>query len=499
MNQLKIGAILSYISIAVNILTGLLYMPWMINSIGKENYGLYTLAMSVIGLFVFDFGLSSAITRFISKYLAEGKFNKANECLGLIYRLYFVIDIFLLIIFSVAFFLIPTIYKELTPSEISTFKNIYVLVSVYSILSFPFIPVNGVLTAHEKFIQLKICDIIHKLLIVGAMTICLLLGYGLYALVMVNIIAGLIMIAMKLWSITYYTRQKVEIKYYNSLEFKEILNFSGWTTVVSLSQRCIFNIAPTILGALSGSTAIAILGVAMTIEGYTYTFSSALSGMFLPKVSRILSSDNSDVLPLMIRVGRIQLLLVGLITVIFICVGRGFIHLWVGEQFDLSYICSVLIIVPSVIQLPQEIGLQAIVAANKVKIQAYVFMVMAVFNVIVSLILAPHLGALGICISVTLAYIIRTIGLDYILVCHLRINIWRFFKETYLKILLPILLSLLLGLLLVKFFPVTSWSLLILDVFFILLNYCLLVYYLSMNNEEKQLVLQPFVKLIDKF
>ena len=35
----------------------LLYTPWMIHSIGRENFGLYTLAMSVISLFVFDFGL----------------------------------------------------------------------------------------------------------------------------------------------------------------------------------------------------------------------------------------------------------------------------------------------------------------------------------------------------------------------------------------------------------------------------------------------------------
>ena len=57
MNQIKTGAIISYISLFVNIITGLVYTPWVINSIGKENYGLYSLAMSVITLFVFDFGL----------------------------------------------------------------------------------------------------------------------------------------------------------------------------------------------------------------------------------------------------------------------------------------------------------------------------------------------------------------------------------------------------------------------------------------------------------
>ena len=32
-NQIKLGALLSYFSIAVNVIAGLFYTPWMINSI----------------------------------------------------------------------------------------------------------------------------------------------------------------------------------------------------------------------------------------------------------------------------------------------------------------------------------------------------------------------------------------------------------------------------------------------------------------------------------
>ena len=204
--QLKLGALMSYFAIGINILTGLLYTPWMIHSIGRENFGLYTLAMSVISLFVFDFGLSAAVTRFIAKYLAEGRQDKADNCLGLIYRLYIIIDgVLILVLFGVYFF-IPQLYKELTPNEIESFKIVFVIAAIYSVISFPFIPVNGVLTAHEKFIQLKLCDIAHKLIIVTAMSGCLLLGGGLYALVSINAIAGIIMICLKIVCIKKFTK-----------------------------------------------------------------------------------------------------------------------------------------------------------------------------------------------------------------------------------------------------------------------------------------------------
>lgn len=311
-NQIKLGALLSYFSIAVNVIAGLFYTPWMINSIGRENFGLYTLAMSVIGLFLFDFGLSSAVTRFIAKYLAEGRVEKANQCLGLVYRLYFGIDVFLFIVLIAVFFFIPRIYQELTFDEIERFKIIYVIAAFYSVLSFPFIPVNGVLTAHEKFVQLKLCDVTHKIIIVGTMSVCLLLGYGLYALVLVNVFAGLITIVLKLYCIKYFTPQEINWNYWNKIELKEIASYSSWVTIASLAQRCIFNIAPSILGVLSGSVAIAILGIAITLEGYTYTFANALNGLFLPKVSRIVA-DDGDLLPLMIKVGRIQILIISLI------------------------------------------------------------------------------------------------------------------------------------------------------------------------------------------
>ena len=431
MNQIKVGALISYVAIAINIVTGLLYTPWMIHSIGRENFGLYTLAMSVISLFVFDFGLSSAVTRFIAMYLAEGRQDKADNCLGLVYRLYLIIDVVLFLILVGVFFFIPQIYKELSPDEIQKFEVVYCVAALYSVISFPFIPVNGVLTAHEKFIQLKICDVAHKLIIVVAMSACLLMGGGLYSLVIVNAAAGVLTILFKLYCIRRYTPQSVSLHYSNKSEFREILGFSGWVTVIAVAQRCVFNLAPSILGALSGSTAIAILGIAITLEGYTYTFSSAINGMFLPKVSRIVADGKGDVLPLMIRVGRIMIYVISLIVFGVVILGRDFIQLWVGPDFNESYFCAVLIILPSLLQLPQDIGSQTIYAKNKVRKLSTVYVVMAVTNIAGAIILAPSLGALGICISICIAYIVRTIGMDVIFYRDLNIDVFAFFRETF--------------------------------------------------------------------
>ena len=113
-NQIKYGAIISYIALFANIIIGLVYSPWVIKSIGKPDYGLYTLALSLINLFVFDFGLGSAVSRFIAKYNAENRKDKVNNFVGMMVKLYLFADLIILFFVTVIFIFIHIIYTLLT-------------------------------------------------------------------------------------------------------------------------------------------------------------------------------------------------------------------------------------------------------------------------------------------------------------------------------------------------------------------------------------------------
>ena len=157
-SQIKMGALISYFALGINIVTGLLYTPWMVHKIGQSNYGLYTLAISLISIFMLDFGLGSAVSRFVSKYRAEGNQDAINKIMGIIYKLYFIIDAVVLVILTVLYFFLDVIYVKLTPDELETFRVLYLLVAGFNLISFPLSPLNGILNAYEKFIQLKLCD-----------------------------------------------------------------------------------------------------------------------------------------------------------------------------------------------------------------------------------------------------------------------------------------------------------------------------------------------------
>lgn len=133
--QLKIGAVISYVSIIVNLLAGLFFTPWMIRKIGQNEYGLYTLANSLITLFLIDFGLSSATSRYISRYHAEGDEQAVDNFTGVVYKFYGIIDFVILAVLTTLYFFLPQIYVGLTSQELQQFKVVYIIAASFNVIN----------------------------------------------------------------------------------------------------------------------------------------------------------------------------------------------------------------------------------------------------------------------------------------------------------------------------------------------------------------------------
>ena len=100
------GALISYISIFINIIISFVYTPWMIHKIGTSDYGLYSLIIAFVSYFLLDFGLNTSITRFIAKYRAQGDDQKVADLMGLTTKVYLIIDTIIFIALLTMYFYI---------------------------------------------------------------------------------------------------------------------------------------------------------------------------------------------------------------------------------------------------------------------------------------------------------------------------------------------------------------------------------------------------------
>lgn len=430
--QYAIGAIISYTAIAFNILSGLLYTPWMVRTLGADQYALYALAISIINIFLMDFGIGAAVTKFLSNYYAQGRYEEADRFMGVVYKTFIAISCGVLIILTGVYFYLEEIYANLTPAELSTFKILFIIVACYSVLSLPLTSFNGTLMANERFIELKACNLGQKVLIVLLIILFLLMGWGVYALVLAHAATNLLFYSIKYWVIKRKTRQRVDWRVNDRTLVKQLFNFSAWVTVMGIAQRCIFNIMPTIIAAMLNTKAVAIFSIASILEGFVFTFADAINGMFMPKVSRILANENeSQLTQLMIRVGRFHIFTLGAIYVGFICLGNSFVDLWMGEDYALVYGCALFLIFPSLIEVPQQVATVALLAKDIVQAQALIYVAMGVANLVLSVILIPILGITGAALSICLAYLLKTAALNYLYKVELKINLLQYFTSAY--------------------------------------------------------------------
>ena len=434
--SIKSGAVISYISVFLTIVITFFYTPWMIRQIGVSDYGLYSLVITFIAYFVMDFGMSGTVTRFIAKYRAEGNEQKVDNLLGLIFKVYLLIDSLIFLVLLVVGFFLAGIFQGLTIEEIEKLRILYAIAALFSVLSFVLKPIHGAMMAYEFFVETKLIDMVQRVGTVVLIVIALLLGMGVYALVLINGSVALCTSVLLYYQFRKKSGVRINFHYFDKPEIKALLGFSIWIFLITMAQRFRLTFMPSLLGMLSNSTEISIFSLGMSIEGMVYVLSSALNGLFLPKVTRLShQGDSKAITDLMIRVGRIQFYVISLILFGFMIFGKDFIQLWVGEKFYNTYYVVLFLIGTNIVSLTQHVAGDFVMAENKVRYTATLTFIASGLALLGSVLLAPGMGAVGCAMSYFLAMSMNICQLNIFYRKKLNIGVGRFFRNCHLKLL----------------------------------------------------------------
>ena len=124
MNQLKTGAAISYLTILISNIIGLLYTPFMLRMMGQQEYGLYSLVASVVAyLTVLDLGFGNALIRYTAKFRAQGEKDKLEKLFGMFLIMFSVIGFVALIIGLIISFNVDSIFDaNMQAEELSKVK-----------------------------------------------------------------------------------------------------------------------------------------------------------------------------------------------------------------------------------------------------------------------------------------------------------------------------------------------------------------------------------------
>lgn len=496
-SEIKSGIVLSYVYIAISMAAGLLYTPKMLELLGQSQYGLYTLATSVIGYLSFlNLGLESALVKYTSKYIALGDKESERKLGGSFLKIYCVLAVIALVCgLVIAFNLEPGMIfgfltTKMTASEVDTLKVLIILMTINLAISFPMGVYGAVITAHEKFTFRKVVSIIREIAMPITVLAVLFMGYKAIALVVVHVVFNIAVLV----SDYFYARKALHYKpIFGKLDrvvVREIVDYSVFIFIGMVVDRISDATNSMVIGAVSGTAAVAVYGIAMQINHYYLNFSSSISSFFFPRIVGMSVNEASDekLSELFIKVGRVQLFVISLICSGFISFGYDFIMLWAGEEYKMAYYIIVILMVPTLISRSQSLGTQILLAKNKHKFRAVFYLCITLLDIAFSIPLVMLWEGVGAAIGTALATIVGpviTMNIYYSRVMHLDIK--GYFRST-IPVLFKVALVTALGMIMNYFWNVTGWLTLVLQIIIYACVFLVMVYFWGFNEYEKSMV-----------
>ena len=500
MSQLKAGAVLNYVVILLNTLVGLLYTPYMLRMMGQSEYGLYALVASVISyLTVLDLGLGNAVIRYTAKFRAEGKQTEQYELFGMFFILYLVIGGIALLAGSALYIHVDALFGDtMSALELDKARVMMVMLIFNVAFTFPMSVFGSIITAYERFVFPRIINII-RIILNTVVMICLLhMGYKAIAMVVVQTVFNVLTLLLNY----IYCKKQLGIKlYFRKFKWgflKEIAIYSFWIFLNVIMDRIYWNSGQFVLGAMVGTAAVAVFAVAIQLQHMYMTLATAITGVFLPKVTGMVTMNNNakEISDLFIRIGRIQYIAISFILSGFIVFGKQFIYLWAGEEYTNAYYVTLLFFICMLPDLIQNVGIVIMQARNQVKFRAVLGLSIAIASLGLQIVLSKYYAEIGCAVAIaTMFFIGQGVIMNIYYSKKQELDIVLFWKEILKMSMVPIFIVLL-SRYIIDSSNIPDWENLLISIAIFSVVYIPLFAMFSMNKYERNLLMLPFSKFL---
>ena len=502
-NQLRSGVYLSYINLALSTLIPFLYTPIMLDMLGQAEYGLYSLANSVVGyLSLLSFGFGTTIVRYLAKYRAEENNQALERTYGFFLLLYSALAVLVLLGGVLLSGSVDAIFdRGLLPQEQEKTRILVLIMAFNTALSFPLSVFSSVAIAHERYFFRKIMDILATVAAPLANLVALYLGY---ASVGMTLAATIVQLLMAPVSILYCSRAlhlKPRFARMPGELLREMIRVSFFHFLGAIVDMLFWATDKVILGMLASSVAVAVYNVGATFNNMVVSLSTSISGVLVPRITGMVVTQQpkEEWSALFIRVGRLQFLIIALIVSGFSVFGQAFIHLWAGPEYADAFWVAVLTLFPLCIPLIQNTGISILSAQNKHQFRSVVYLIIAIANVISTYLIVPTMGIIGAALCSCVSYLLGQgiiMNIYYYKVTGL--DIPRFWRNILRMAVVPALM-LIAGLFMLKHIILDTWLSFLAGVVIYTGIYALLMYCFAMNDYEKDLIRKPLRKILARF
>lgn len=486
-NELKIGTVLSMMTIIMSSVIQILYTPLYMRYLGPGDYGINSLVQSIMGyISILNLGLGNTMLRYTTRYRAEGKIEEEKSLNGMFLIIFSILMGIAFIIGAYIYINIGKFFGErFTLMELEKTKSVFIILALNVVISFPMGIFSTNITSREKFIYqrgIKLVTIILNPIVGAALMIN---GFGLIAVTISTVCFAMF---SYVFDMIYAFKLGMKIKFskFNNKVLKEIFVYSFFIFLNVLIDQIYWGTDRVIIGKYIGVQGIAVYSVGAIFNTLYMGFASAVSGVLFPRINRLIVEEkHKEIDEMFLKIGRLQYILLGLISSGFILFGKDFITLWVGKDYIEAYNIALWIMIPLTVPLIQSTGVSIMQAKNMHQFRSIVYFIIAILNLVLSIIFVKKVGAIGCAIATGISFILgQIIVMNIYYKVSVGLDIVKFWKNI-IKMSVPIAIVMIFGCILNNYLEEVSYLNFLIKVGLYTISYGIFLWFMGLNSYEK--------------
>lgn len=397
--QRRLGSVLAFLNIFAKNGIYILYTPFLIHYIGKSSYGIFQLTTQVTStLSLLALGFSGAYVHFywVEKKKSETSVNRLNAIYLIIFSIISVASLL------VGYFLVNHVDvffgSSFSDDEIAITQILMAIMVINASVNFISTIFDSYIIAHQQFVFQQTRILISMLIQPFVVIPLILFGYGVIAVVLVQMVVVIIlMVANGIYAIK-SLNMHFDFHLKNNEIIKPLFTFSLFLLGNDIVDLINNNVPGMLVGAFRGPQDAAIYAVVVQLRMIFFQFSLAISSVYVSQINELISQRASDgiLLKKMISIGRVQFMLLLFVLGAFVIGGKYFISIWIGPGFEDVYALLIFTVVPVLVPLSQNIGIEIQRAKNMHIFRSIAFLTVALLNVMITyLFLKNYDGIIG--------------------------------------------------------------------------------------------------------
>ena len=416
-NNKLLAVILGYVNIIIHNLSTLILTPTMILAWGGSSYGLYKVILSLLTYFMLiDSGIRSTVIRFVSEY--QSKQDKAGErrYIGIVVLYYLFAALLLTAIVFVFSLFVPQIYaNSLSPEEIEVMLSALPLLLISTISALFFNSFSALLKGHNLQAVVQLINVIRAVLRFVVLLFMLKLGFGVTETIFAETTIAVVFAALVLLYVFAVIKLPPLFRGIDKTFVKSIVSFTSVMLVYTMSTSLFWSVGSFLVGVMTSTLLAAVYTTAITLSNMFQSLSGIISQVLVPDIMRksFTAEDMSEMNSMMVRIARIKMPVMLLIVLGFALFGSEFVLLWVGQGYQGTYIIALMLMVPVLLGLLQDVPNNYILAKNKHKVLSNVTIIGCVINIGMSVLLTHFWGIYGAAFGTLITYLLINVVFTY--------------------------------------------------------------------------------------